>query len=72
MSHWRPLLSKLGGIGETTHGLAYRLYSIYKRKKWAEESLAYNGLVITWPELLKLVRAGLGRETSTGRQREMF
>jgi putative DNA methylase len=30
------------------------LYSICERKKWADEALAYNSLVIAWPELSKL------------------
>ncbi len=51
------LLNKLGGIGETARDLAYRLYSICERKKWADEALAYNSLVIAWPELSKLARA---------------
>ncbi len=50
------LLNKLGGMGESARDLAYRLYSICERKKWAEEALAYNGLVIAWPELTKLAR----------------
>jgi putative DNA methylase len=51
------LLYKLGGLGETARDLAYRLYTICERKKWAEEALAYNGLVIAWPELTKLALA---------------
>jgi putative DNA methylase len=66
------LLNKLGGMGETARDFAYLLYSICERKKRAEKALAYNGLVIAWPELLKLARAERGRETSAGRQREMF
>ena len=31
--------------------------AICERKKWAEEALAYNGLVIAWPELTKLALA---------------
>src|SRR5262245_13228190 len=48
------LLNRLGGVAETARELAYRLYSICERKKWADEALAYNGLVIAWPELTKL------------------
>lgn len=51
------LLRKLGGLGETTRDLAYRLYSICERKKWAQEALAYNSLVIAWPEITKLAQA---------------
>ncbi len=48
------LLRKVGGMGETARDLAYRLYTICERKKWADEALAYNGLVIAWPELTRL------------------
>lgn len=50
------LVRKLGGNAETARDLAYRLYNICERNKWAEEALAYNGLVIAWPELTKLAR----------------
>jgi putative DNA methylase len=48
------LLQQLGGMGEIARDLAYRLYVICERKKWADEALAYNGLVIAWSELSKL------------------
>jgi putative DNA methylase len=64
------LLHKLGGLGETARDLAYRLYTICERKKWAEEALAYNGLVIAWPELTKLALAE--RSKSNEAQQEMF
>ncbi len=37
-------MNRLGGMAETAQDLAYRLDSIWERKKWAEEALAYNGL----------------------------
>ena len=64
------LLNKLGGIGETARELAYRLYSICERKKWADEALAYNGLVIAWPELSKLALSSRNRQPST--QQDLF
>ena len=64
------LLNKLGGIGEIARELAYRLYSICERKKWAEEALAYNGLVIAWPELSKLALSERNRQPTT--QHELF
>jgi len=64
------LLNKLGGMGETARELAYRLFSICERKKWAEEALAYNGLVIAWPELSKLALSIRNRQTST--QQNLF
>jgi putative DNA methylase len=48
------LLAKLGSHADATRDLAYRLYQICERKKWAEEARAYNGLVVAWPELQKL------------------
>jgi putative DNA methylase len=63
------LLRKLGGLGETARDLAYRLYSICERKKWAQEALAYNSLVIAWPEITRLAQATAGpttRQTTLG------
>ena len=48
------LLAKLGPQGETARELAYRLYSLCERKKWAKEALGYNSLVQSWPELQRL------------------
>lgn len=48
------LLRKVGGKGEEARDLAYRLYNICDRKNWAQEALAYNSLVIAWPEVTKL------------------
>ena len=44
----------LGSAADPARDLAYRLYQICERKKWTGEGKAYNGLVIAWPELLKL------------------
>jgi putative DNA methylase len=65
------LLRKVGGMGEVARDLAYRLYSLCERKKWAQEAISYNGLVIAWPEISKLAqsaKAAVKRET----QSEMF
>jgi putative DNA methylase len=43
-----------GGLGETARELAYRLYSLCERKKWPKEALAYNALVVAWPEIARL------------------
>jgi putative DNA methylase len=48
------LLRKLGSQAETARELAYRLYTICERSKRAQEALAYNGLVQSWPEIQKL------------------
>ena len=41
-------------MAEIARDLAYRLYGICEKKKWADEALAYNSLVIVWPELTRL------------------
>lgn len=56
------LLRKLGSAAEPARDLAYRLYSLCERKKWASEALAYNGLVTAWPEIEKLARAARNDE----------
>jgi putative DNA methylase len=43
-----------GGLGETARELAYRLYTLCDRKKWPKEALAYNALVVSWPEIVRL------------------
>lgn len=50
------LVAKLGARAETARELAYRLYTICERKKRATEALAYNGLVQSWPEIVRLAR----------------
>jgi putative DNA methylase len=63
------LASKLGSKAETARELCYRLYTICERKKRAAEALAYNGLVQSWPEIVRLAQEG-GRPRS--KQTEMF
>jgi putative DNA methylase len=36
---------------EHAKALAYRLFTIAKRKGWAQEAYAYNSLVIAWHEV---------------------
>jgi putative DNA methylase len=51
------LVAKLGsGVSERARQLAYLLYGICDRKKWASEGSAYNMLVTAWPEIEKLSR----------------
>ena len=40
-----------GSNAERAKDLAYRLYTIAERKKWAQEAYAYNSLVVAWPEI---------------------
>lgn len=48
------LLAKIGAHGEIARELAYRLYTTCDRKGWAQEALAFNSLVVSWPEISRL------------------
>jgi putative DNA methylase len=48
------LLRRVGGLGEAGRALAYRLYTLCERGKWPKEALAYNALVVAWPEIVRL------------------
>jgi putative DNA methylase len=50
------LMASLGAKAEAARDLCYRLYSLCERKKRANEALAYNGLVQSWPEISRLSR----------------
>ena len=50
------ILATLGSKADTARELAYRLYTICERKKWAQEALPYNSLVQSWPEIVRLAR----------------
>jgi len=52
------LVAQLGSKAEIARELAYRLYTLCERKKRAPEALAYNGLVQSWPEIVRLAREG--------------
>ncbi|MDO8389026.1 MAG: DUF1156 domain-containing protein [Actinomycetota bacterium] len=60
------LLARVGGgMGERARQLAYLLYGICDRKKWADEASAYNTLVAAWPEIERL--AAMSRQGDAGR-----
>jgi len=48
------LVTKLGSKADVARELAYRLYTQCERKKRANEAMAYNALVQSWPELIRL------------------
>jgi len=50
------LAAALGSHAEVARELAYRLYTLCERKKRAAEAMSYNGLVQSWPEILRLSR----------------
>ncbi|MGH2602701.1 MAG: hypothetical protein ACRDJ9_25370, partial [Dehalococcoidia bacterium] len=57
------LLRSVGWLGEAARELAYLLYVTCERKKWAKEALAYNALVVAWPEIARLA-AGADHDTA--------
>jgi putative DNA methylase len=48
------LVRRVGSLGEIARDLAYRLYDACERKKWADDAMAYNSLVVAWPEIVRL------------------
>ncbi len=51
------LLCDLGSAtGEIARELSYRLFKVCEKKGWSSEALAYNSLVLSWPELTKLAQ----------------
>lgn len=58
------LVAKLGGRAEMARDLAYRLFRISERKGRTQESLAYNALVLAWPELARLAQDRTARQES--------
>ncbi len=39
---------------EVARDLSYRLYTICERRKWAQEAIAYNALVLSWSDVQRL------------------
>jgi putative DNA methylase len=64
------LVKALGDKAETARELCYRLYTICERKKRAQDALSYNGLVQSFPELVRLAREG-GTGTKS-RDKDLF
>jgi putative DNA methylase len=63
------LVAKLGAKAEVARELAYRLYTACERKKRNSEALAYNGLVQSWPEI---IRIGSETRSATPTQDALF
>jgi putative DNA methylase len=63
----RRINARYPGAAETARELAYRLYTICERKKWAQDAMAYNSLIVAWPEIVKLSQSsdGSGGEAQT-------
>jgi putative DNA methylase len=57
------ILDHVGAYGEIARDLAYRLYTVCERKKWADEALAYNSLVVEWSDVSSAAEQ-LGKKTA--------
>ena len=57
----RLVLAMGGERAEKARALAYRLYALADRRKWADEAYAYNVLVTSWPQIqAEAARLGAG------------
>jgi putative DNA methylase len=63
------LLRQVGSHGEVARDLAYRLYTTCERQRWAADALAYNSLVLAWPQISRLAA---GAPDAAPQQDEMF
>jgi len=64
------LLRRLGSsTGEVARELAYRLYKVCERKGGSKGALSYNGLVVAWPEIVRLASR---QKQEDGSQKELF
>ena len=63
------LAARLGARAETARELCYRLYMVCERRRRSAEALSYNGLVQSWPEIMRLVSAGAA---APGGQADLF
>lgn len=61
------LLARLGPHAQPARDLAYRLYTLCERKKWADDALSYNSLVVAWPDLQRLAE-----ERPTPKQQDLL
>jgi putative DNA methylase len=59
------LAAKLGSKADVARELCYRLFTLCERKKRAVEAMAYNGLVQSWPEIVRL-GSQMPTESKTG------
>ena len=48
------LLRKLGALSEVARDLSYRLYTICERRKWSQDAIGYNALVLSWPDVKRV------------------
>ncbi|MCB0334042.1 MAG: hypothetical protein KDD55_11120, partial [Bdellovibrionales bacterium] len=66
------LVASAGAISESARDLAYRLFGICERKKWAKDALRYNGLVLSWSNIVERARNSIGAEVKQQNQISML
>ncbi len=66
------LVAKLGSQAETARELCYRLYTLCERKKRAGEAMAYNALVQSWPEIIRIAGEEIASMPKKPEQTSMF
>jgi putative DNA methylase len=52
------IVAAIPAEAEIARELAYRMYVTSERRKRVPEALSYNGLVQSWPEIMRLARGG--------------
>lgn len=52
------ILSRVHAKAEAVRSLAYRLYTVCERKKWAQEAASYNNLILAWDSIEVSAQAG--------------
>lgn len=62
----RRINAVYAGAAEVARDLAYRLYTVCERKKWAQDAIAYNALVVAWPEVQKLAGRAIVPQSNGG------
>ena len=60
------LLAQMGSQAEIARELAYRLFDLCEKKKRPQEALAYNALVLGWPEIARLARDATAQRPTQG------
>ncbi len=65
------LVLVLGATADVARELCYRLYTLCERNKRAEEALMYNGLVQSWPEIIRLAGESRAAEPTQVRLTEI-
>lgn len=66
------LARKLGSNAEVARELCYRLYTLCERRKRAAEALSYNGLVQSFPEILRLADEIAANQPKTPEQTSLL